>query len=585
MLTPRHIFIGIALIATLVPAIFVLHKVGGFEGWHGVLPSGITDSLYYYARIHEVVDGYPLIGNPYIFEYRGTFSPAFFLPDVLSAVPIVIGLPFNIGILFNIFIWSSVFLILANRLLKTFGVSELWAAAWSIFLYLESYSFMLRPTIMQLVFPLFLLFLLALLQFLYEPFLKKRLLWLASVSALSFYVYNYLAFVVFLAFAGVFIWYLVSKQFKKLGAVFVAGLYTVLFLVPFGVYSFIQMQGSLYEETLVRIGLVYTHIPTIEAFYFGRWIVVGLLTIGALWLLRSTNERVNEKNIFWIVTGAALFVGLFLNVITGVELTLAVHVGRLVVLWMTLLLGAIVYEWFFVRKTTNGRYIVYLHLCIGVLVGLLLLGVVRNIPRALSFFTFDDRGYPIAELQDYAKPLAWLEQNLNEPVVILANISIGSYIPIMTKHYTLFHSGAILHSIPTEELEERYLLWRSFEDVTIDDVKQDFGLYSGAGPLKDQPRTQNNRAMFCNVLSRFIDWSECPKKTNGISLRGEEYFRKLAEEFKLVKVEQSDLLAKYHVRYLVVDTIYDAYNIQASTSLAVYADDRFLIFSVDDLER
>lgn len=83
----KKIFILIALLGALVPTLFVLEKAGGLENWHGVPPSGVTDTLYYYARIQEVADGHPLVGNPYIYEYRGDYSPAFFLPDLISTTP------------------------------------------------------------------------------------------------------------------------------------------------------------------------------------------------------------------------------------------------------------------------------------------------------------------------------------------------------------------------------------------------------------------------------------------------------------------------------------------------------------------
>lgn len=580
----KKIFILTALIVAIVPAVFVLQKAGGLENWQGVPSQGITDSLYYYARMHEVSDGHPLIGNPYIFEYREAYSPAFFLPDVITAMPLLFGIPFNVAIWINVFIWSFVFLFFAYRLLTLLHVSERWATAWSIFLYLGSYSFMLRPTVMQTILPLFLFFLITLIQFLYEPLSKKRALWLASASALTFYFYNYLAFVVFLTFAFIFLWFLVSKQFKALRALMMTGVYTSLLLIPFGIYSLMQMSGPMYRETLSRIGLVYTHIPAMEAFFFGRWIVIGVCALVALWFFFPKKEgKDTERKIFWISTGCALFVGLFLNVITGVELSLGIHIGRFVMPWMILLLGVFLYEWYF-SYTRRSRNVTLLgHTVIGVFVLFLLMGTVRNIPRALSFFEFDNRGYTIAELQAYGGPLAWLESNLPEESVIWSNMSIAGYVPIMTKHYTLFHVGATLHAISEEELEERYLLWRSLEPMTITEVKRDFNLYAGAGRHKELPLAQNNRALFCNMLSRFIDMGECPQKTDAIALQGEPYFERLAERFALVKANQADLLRKYNVSYLIVDTRYDTTDAQIPESSAVYADGRFLIFPITAL--
>ncbi len=223
------------------------------------------------------------------------------------------------------------------------------------------------------------------------------------------------------------------------------------------------------------------------------------------------------------------------------------------------------------------------HGVLSMFVLLLLIGSVNNIPRAIAFFEFDNRGYKIAELQAYGEPLAWLENNLPEESVIWTNESIGSYIPILTKHYTLYQSAAVLHAIPQKELEERYLLWRSLEEVTLDTVQHDFSKYVGAGASADQPAAVNRWVWLCNNLSRFVAVGECPQKTDGLTLRGPEYFEALVRQFDFVKADQDALLDKYSVDYLVIDTLRDALTEQIPESAAVYNDGRFLIFPISAL--
>lgn len=580
----KKLFVVVALIATIVPALFTLEKAGGIENWQGVPPHGITDSLYYYARIHEVADGYPLVGNPYLYEYKNEYSPSFFLPDIISAIPLYAGFSFNVAIVLNVFVWSFIFLLLAYRLLSHLKISEHWAILWSLFLYLGSYAFMLRPTVMQIIFPLYLFFLVTLICYLYEPLSKKRALWLAGASATTFYFYNFLALIVFLTLFFILCWFLFSKQFKELRALVFVGVYSTILLIPFAIYSLIQSSGPLYADTISRLGLVYTRIPAIEAFFFGRWIVIGLGAFALLWFFLPRKESgYIPRRIFWVSTGCALFVGLFMNVLTGIEITLAIHIGRFVILWMLLLLGVLLYEWYFSCSSRSRKITLSAHVVIGILVLLLSVGTARNIPRALSFFEFNNRGYPIAELQAYGGPLDWLENNVPDESVIWSNNSIGSYIPVMTKHYILFHNGAVLHTISDRELEERYLLWRSFEDVTIDDMKQEFGFYAGAGRSKEQPLAHNRRVWLCNNLTKFIDMRECSQKTDAVALQGEQYFETLVEQFESVKENQVDLLTKYNVKYLIIDTLYDNFNVEESTSSAVYADGRFLVFRIEDI--
>lgn len=450
----KKFFVLVALVGALVPAIFTIYLVGGLENWQGVLPRGTTDSLYYYSRIKEVKDGHFLLGNPYTYEYRNTYSPAFFIPDVISAVPLMLGLPFDISITINVFVWSFVFLLLAFKLFERLKFERKWAFMLSVVLYITAYSFMLRPTIMQLIYPLFLAFLIAFIDFLEEPTARKKIIWLSFVSAVTFYAYTYLSYLVLLSLAFIFFWFLSTKRYFELRALLKVALYSGLMLIPFGIYTALQMGNPYYFETLSRIGLIYTHIPTMEVFYYGRWIVAAL---AALILLR-------KYNLFWFATGVALLIGLGLNIITGVELQLGIHIGRFVILWMFMIFGFLVYEWYSARFTLSK----YRLAAAMVLIIIMFIGVGRNVLRGVGFFKFDNRDKDkVAFVQSYAEPLKWLDKNVKEESVIWANQSLSEYISIMTRHYPFFFHGANLHNIPSEELEARRLLSLDPSSLTI----------------------------------------------------------------------------------------------------------------------
>lgn len=577
----KKFFVLVALAVTLIPAIFTIYEAGGLQQWQGVLPKGTTDSKYYYARVHEVTDGHPFIGNPYAYEHRDAFSPAFFLPDIVSAVPILLGVPFTLAILINIFVWSFIFLMLSFTLLRLLRMPKGWAVLWSVLAYACSYSFMLRPTVMQIVYPAFLLFLVALLKFLYEPLKRHRAVWLSFAAAVTFYTYSYLSYIVLLTFVFLFFWLLFMRRFREFRVLITAGIYTAFLLIPFGIYTLLQMGDPNYFEMFSRIGLVYTHIPSIETFYYGRWVVIGLAVFGLLWAFFPKKEEGNgERNVFWMATGAALLGALFLNVITGVELTLGVHIGRFVIPFMVFLLGVGLYEWYYAKpsnigaNTTSAKYILVALLLAG-----LSIGVVKNIPRGADFSGFNNRGETIADVQPYASPLWWLEQNVPEQSVIWANESISEYLPIMTRHYPLFTSQAGLHSISSQELENRYLLSRSMSAVTIEDLKRDFGQYAGAGPFELQPLAENQRAWLCKTIARFIGTRECPSYTDPIALRGEDYFKTLMQRFEITKKNQAALLQEFNVTYLIIDRVHDEVG-NISLKEAVYDDGRFVIVPV-----
>ncbi len=453
----KKLFILIALVATVIPSVFVIYKAGGPQAWQGVLPRGTTDSLYYYTRMKEVKDGHLLIGNPYAYEYRNTYSPAFFIPDIISAVPLILGIPFDISIAFNMFIWSFVFLILAFRLFEQLKFERKWAFVQSVVLYITAYSFILRPTIMQLIYPLFLTFLIVFIEFLKEPTARKKIIWLSFVSAMTFYAYTYLSYIVFLSLVLVFFWFLATKRYLELRALFKVAVYSGLMLIPFGIYTIFQIGSPYYLETLSRIGLIYTHIPSVEVFYYGRWIVVALATLIVL----------RKYSLFWFATGVALLIGLGLNVITGVELQLAVHIGRFVILWMFMIFGFLIYEWYSARLSLSKLRLI----AATTLIIIMFIGVGRNVVRGVGFFKFDNRDTDkVAFVQSYAQPLKWLDENVKEESVIFANQSISEYVSIMTKHYPFFFHGAQLHNIPSEELEMKRLLSLNPGSLTIEDL-------------------------------------------------------------------------------------------------------------------
>src|SRR3989344_4737718 len=76
------------------------------SSWAGVVPSFVNDDLYYYARMNNITNGYPFIGNPYYFEHRQEISPAFFVSDWIATIPMKLGVSFILTISFNFIFWS-----------------------------------------------------------------------------------------------------------------------------------------------------------------------------------------------------------------------------------------------------------------------------------------------------------------------------------------------------------------------------------------------------------------------------------------------------------------------------------------------
>ncbi len=569
----KGLLLATAVAGALAAAFFVVSSAGD---WQGVLPKGTTDSPYYYARIHEVLDGHLLNGDAFAYEHRDDLAPAQFVPDIIAAVPTLMGIPFNEGVLFNVVLWGGVFLFLAYYLLIAAGLPRWWALAFSVITYLCGYSFILRPVVMQLVFPAFFLFLIVLLRFLESPRSRSRALWLMAASALAFYTYTFLAYIVFFTLGSVFLWFLITKRWHDLKSLFLTGVGTGVLIVPFILLTLSQMQAPWYLETFARIGMVYTRVPAIEAFFFGRWIVVGLAAAALLWWLRKApGHESGARRLFWAASGLGLLGSLFLNVATGVELTIAVHIGRFVQVWMPLLLGYLAWECYRMRPGTFAitRHMGYFGLA-ALLTVVLAVGVVRSIPRGFDFFYSNNRGEKAADIQPYAAPLRWIDANIKRETVIFANDSISQQVPIMTRHYPLFLLSQLVHTMSDAEVRERYLLSRSFGTTSLEIIKRDFDLYAGAGAATLQPLAYNQRVTICRILSR-VSPRECPSLITPHELQGEQYFLDVFAEFEQVKRNRASLLEKYHVSYLLVDRERDQWSVPLSGAL--YDDGRFAV--------
>lgn len=568
--------IAVALLGALVPAVFVVREAGGLSAWTGVMPRGTTDSLYYYARIREVADGHPFVGNPYAYEHRDALPPAAFIPDMLTALPVVAGVPFDLAMVANVFAWSLIFLVLAYLLLRRLALPPVWAVGWAVLSYASAYSFMLRPTVMQVTYPVFLLFLIALLAFLKAPRRRTALL-LAGAAALAFYTYTFLAYVALIALAALLIFSLARRRLEEFKYLMVAAGASLVLLVPFALYSLLQLRDPHYLATITRIGLVHTRIPAIEAYYYGRWILAGVLAFLLLGRsLRSAADHVPARHLLWIISGAGLLGALMLNVATGAELTLAVHIGRIAIPWLPLALGAGVYAWWQAR----APQLRFSHLIAGMLLLVLAVGTATGARRGLDFFGFNARGQTVAEVQAYAAPLAWLQANVPQESVVWSNNSLAQHLAVLTRHYPLFFEGVALHVVSDREVEERYLLAHSLAPLSAADLKRDMGLYTGAGAAKLQPLAQNQRADLCRLVVRIAP-RDCPPRTSGVALRGEAYFEDLARRFTDVRRDRDTLLAQYHVAYLLVDRQKDAAWRVPSSWPVVYDDGRFEIRKLD----
>src|SRR3989344_2166085 len=246
-----------------------------------------TDS-YYTPMTREVADGYPLLGNPFFFEHRESVTPAFILPFLVSAAPLLLGMPLPVTVIFNFTLWSLIFGLLVYALFRRLGLSDAWACIATVLVYIHMYGQLIRPVSMQVVQPVFMLFLLAFFFWWERPANKYRDALLGLTIAATLYDYTYLLQIIIVFLGLVFVYLLYKKDWRRIGHGLIVGAYASVLGIPFLVLTFTQLHDPHYADTMFRIGLAYTHLPAGDALLGGARIL-SLLALAYLswkWLFR-----------------------------------------------------------------------------------------------------------------------------------------------------------------------------------------------------------------------------------------------------------------------------------------------------------
>lgn len=438
------------------------------------------DAFYYYARTNEVLNGLWQIGNPYYFEHRLDLGTSFIVPDWLSVVP---------GAFFT---WPLINAVLIYAVLKFLEVKGWKLYLGTAFCYVTVLCFIARPTSLSTIYPFFLLFFLALLKYLKS---NRNIVFLVLTSAATFYVYPYLWQIVVTALGLLLL-------FRKGSRWFLA---VPILAAPALFYFWLQISSPFYFETMERVGLVYTRIPTVETFWY-----FGIMT-GLMFFLR--------KNMAFVILYVAFSLILFSPVVSGKELEIASHLGRFIALF-----GAI--------------------------------GIVVLISKANTFlvlavvwlmFFYKNYIYLGAAIVDPPKlPEVNIPTEAKTKTVIKAKGRANYYIPFMTNSYVLFHPLGLLHLMSSDEALERYLVWKYPDKITEETLVRDFRLFAGAGPGAHVIGHHNYHVRIC----RLLHLGDCGEFGDLRSYYGQAYFQKILDRYySEISPNISEYYRKYHVDF------------------------------------
>jgi hypothetical protein len=576
---------GVVLGLTTLPFLAVHVALG--DAWQGISPV-FTDESVYYAHMHSIGQGYLTDGNPFIFEYSTGTPLVIFGGAWVNALPLLAGLSFNSALVINFIIWSLAFAALLYWLLREWAVPRWIAVGGTLFLYLQSYSYIWRPVNLQPVYPFYFLFYIAVARLIREQ-TRTNIALLAGATAASFYIFAYLWQIAVITLGLLFLYALIRKNWPLAKATLSASFIGGAIGLPIPLYMFWLSHSSAYFwESVGRFGLVNTHLPEAEIIYSGGWI--GIMLAGLLYVWWKNPELREDReftalSVFLGTSGLALWILQGNNLITGKLIETGMHVRILILPWLsfaTMIVGVHLWK----RRATLSKSVRTVSL---IIISACALASFYFLFLYLSpFADIKAKSAYWHEQQSYAKPFAWLERTEGSPVVVWMDPypadGIAATLPIFTKHFPLYAPAAQQTLMSTEEAQERFLVSQYFNNPTIEDLRRQstMELYIGRHDLPHHAMTIAREVKACKLVFFWDKSKECGTLRTSEELLGDQFFIDIENKFKTdIKPNIKAYLEKYHVSFILKDTVLNPqYRPEALGAVRVYTDERYEIYKL-----
>lgn len=410
----------------------------------------IADESYYFARIRDVLDGYPLSGNPYTWEGKADLpGQPVFLGEYLTAQAIrltgrdVVGgsvvldgiLPAAAALL----TYAGVLAVTARRSFAVLGTAALFLIAFP-----TDFARAVSPQTNFLFWLSEFLILHALLTRDPAPPRRRALILAAAVNfGLLFYLYPYywIFYASFFAIAAAGA-LAMGERARARAIGWVAGGGAIVALPYFWMLARVAVRPE-YAETLRRIGMIETHFPSGIAIIVPAVILLGATAV-CLWrgLLRW------DRHMAFFAAGVlAAVASVNHHLITGKNFEFSSHYYMLSLFWFSMfgayLAGAIV-----ARRPGWSR-------TAAVAAGVLTIAIVGyGIANAVPPQYMSAR----AALRRYLPLFAWLNANTEADSVIYAPNEILNLAPIYTANNVFFSSWSRITLMRDREVLDRAAL-------------------------------------------------------------------------------------------------------------------------------
>lgn len=451
-----HLFAIIAAlllgVCTGLPQLLVLHDPS--LQFQGIYKEIHDDQLYYIARASDILDGHTFLSNPYLREHKEANSFHQWIPDYILTLPSQL---FGLSLWHSFFVWDFLLPPLLFLVTYLIGVrlthSPILGLAGAVFLhgilFFDEFS---RTPSPQYNFLWVLLLVYATATYVQK---QKRIYLYAITLITGLLFYTYFFYWTFaLAFLSLA---LLGKSIKDVRVDFsflLSALGAIAFGIPYIVQTISLSSLSEYAETMRRLGLIESHIPS------GLTVVVvlGSLLLVVLALLFWKRIVLTPTVIIGLsLVGAALAV-LNQHLVTGRNLEFSSHyvlpaAFSGVFLSLAVVAGCV---WYWRRA---ALVVLVIAICCGAVYT-----IAGSIRTQVSVAASDIR------MQAYGPIFSWLQSNAMPEEVVVANEEASVLIPAYTKQNVLFSHYATLFLASDGEMEERFLVnhyWDRIDDAFI----------------------------------------------------------------------------------------------------------------------
>ncbi len=582
------VLLGIILVLTTIPFLDMFLVLG--TPWPSIMPV-FGDEPFNPARVQSIVKGSFVGGHPYFLEHHTDLPLVIFAGAWINALAQLAGLSYNAAMLFNFILWSLLFALALYYLFREVRTPPWVAVFGTVALYLQMYAHVWRPINLQPVYPFYFLFGIALVRFIREQS-RRNTIFLGVMMGVMFYLYSYLwqAFVITLGL--LFLYALLRRNWPLLKAVLSSSLIGGVIGLPVVLYAlWLSRTSPYFWESVSRLGLVNTHLPMAEVVYSGGWAGATIAFLAVL-LWRSPELRQDAEwrllSLYLILSNLGLWVMQGSNLFTGKLLETGEHLRIFILpmlLFSTVSIGALLWR---------RRVQLSLGLKTFAVAALTLFSTVSGYYTYQYFSPFlpsavhPDLWHPEQNLwedeQRYAKPFAWLEENVQNPSVIWADPHdfITANIPVFTRHFTLYAMYGMLELMPEGEVRERYLVSQYFNNPSLEDLRKEseMRLYLGRGDYPHKPKTIERGIQVCRMLFFWDGNKDCGTPPTYQEFIGDEVFATLEHKLRTdIRPNIKAYLAKYHVSYILKDKLLNPrYQPENIGAVLVYADDRYEIY-------